>query len=251
MALRLSTAVRNKMIGLQATVSAILTDGIDSTAFVFSDSADTIVDSNGGFVTAGFKAGDVIVVNGSTGNDTMTGVKIKSVVAGTLTFDTDAVIADEADAPTGCTIAAAKGGSLKDIFQNGVLNVYSGAQPATPNAAVAGTLLVKLTVSSGAFVAGAEASGLEFGDPALGVIAKCADEVWSGLGLVAGTASWFRLVANAEDLGAADTGYIYPRIDGTVGVSGADATISNTQIVVDAPYTVDTFQLTFPMQYGA
>ena len=80
-------------------------------------------------------------------------------------------------------------------------------------------------------------------------IEKCADEVWSGLGVAAGTASWFRLCANATDAGALST--VLPRIDGTVGVSGADATISNTQIVVDAPYTVDTFKLTFPMQYGA
>jgi len=255
MALRLSTAVRNKMIGLQATVSAICAGAGETLTIVDGGEglADTFTRASGSFITDGFVAGDKLTLSGATteANDTaVTGELVNTVAALTLTIDADIVDTGEVFAAA-TVLCAAKGGSLKDIFQNGVLNIYSGAQPATPDAAVAGTLLVKLTVSSGAFVAGAEASGLEFGDPALGVIAKCADEVWSGLGLVAGTASWFRLCANAADAGAADTGYIYPRIDGTVGVSGADATISNTQIVVDAPYTVDTFQLTFPMQYGA
>jgi len=252
MALRLSTAVRNKMIGLRASVTAITAGVVGAPTFA-TGSPSTVTRSSGSWIDDGFVGGDQLFVFQPTSPANKTGIDgtlVASVAALTLTLD-DAVVDTGEVFAAATVLCAAKGGSLKDIFQNGVLNIYSGAQPATPDAAVAGTLLVKLTVSSGAFVAGAEASGLEFGDPALGVIAKCADEVWSGLGLVAGTASWFRLCANAADAGAADTGYVYPRIDGTVGVSGADATISNTQIVVDAPYTVDTFQLTFPMQYGA
>jgi len=41
-------------------------------------------------------------------------------------------------------------GSYKDAFQNGRIELYSGAQPATADAAVTGTLLCTITSSSGA-----------------------------------------------------------------------------------------------------
>lgn len=50
-----------------------------------SSSADTITDSGSGFVTAGFQAGDTIIVEGSTGNNGQ--YKIKTVAAGVLTLD--------------------------------------------------------------------------------------------------------------------------------------------------------------------
>ena len=49
-------------------------------------SADTISDSASGFLTAGFRAGDRIVVSGSTSNDGT--CLIYSVTAGTITLDT-------------------------------------------------------------------------------------------------------------------------------------------------------------------
>ncbi|MHB0965275.1 MAG: hypothetical protein ACYC36_02365 [Bellilinea sp.] len=44
----------------------------------------------------------------------------------------------------------AEGGSLHDAFQNGRIEIYSGAQPATANAAVTGTLLCTITDASAA-----------------------------------------------------------------------------------------------------
>lgn len=249
MALRRSQGLLNKMLGLRATVVAILTHGVDSTSLTFAVSDSSIADSNNGLVTAGFVAGMAITINGTSNNDGATGALIKSVATdgSKMTFDTG-VIADEAGAAS-MTIAGARGGSMKDIMQNGVIRVYSGAQPATPEAAVTGTLLIQITVASGAFAHGLEAGGIEFGDPVTNYIEKCADEVWSGVGLAAGTAGWFRFVANPTDDGSLDTDL--PRIDGTVGISGADAAISNTQIAVGATYTLDTMKLTAPMQYGA
>ena len=250
MALRLSMCVRNKMLSEQADVTG-LHQGNGDTATIVSGSPDTITRGTGSWITDGFVAGDLLTCSGSTADDVaITGQKASAVAALTMTLETSTSVTGGVFT-TITTLISCKGGSLKDIFRNGVLKIYSGAQPATADAAVAGTLLVQLTEASGAFVAGAEGSGLEFDDAALGIVAKCSEEVWSGVGIAAGTASWFRLCANAADTGVADTTYIYPRIDGTVGTSGADATISNTQIVVAAPYTVDTFNLTFPMQYGA
>lgn len=45
-------------------------------------------------------------------------------------------------------------GSLKDAFRDGVLNIYSGSQVATADAAVVGTLLAQISLASGSWTAG-------------------------------------------------------------------------------------------------
>lgn len=50
-------------------------------------------------------------------------------------------------------------GSLKDALDNGKLLIYSGAQPASADDAVSGTLLATITLSSGAHTAEVQATG--------------------------------------------------------------------------------------------
>jgi len=253
MALRLSTATRNMMLGLEATIEAICAGSVQTLALVDGgESADTITRAAGSFVTDGFVGGHILkLFQATTGaNDTaLTGARVASVAALTLTLDTG--IVDTAEAfGVNTVLAAAKGGCLKDIFKNGVLYIYSGSQPATADAAASGTQLVKITESSGAWVAGAEANGLEFDDESAGTLVKCADETWSGAGLDTGTAGWFRLCGNPADTpGLLST--TLPRIDGSIGTSGANLNMSSTSIVALATYTIDTFTFTLPLQYGA
>ena len=252
MALRLSTGARDMMLGLQATISAVCSGSATTLTIVDGGAgADTITRASGSFITDGFVAGDKVTLSGATtgANDTaFTGALINTVAALTLTFDAD--VMDTAEAFAAATVlAAATGGSLKDIFRNGCLWIYSGSQPATADAAATGTQLVKITVGSGAFAHAAEANGLEFDDYSAGTLVKCADETWSGVGLAAGTAGWFRFVANGTD--ALDVSTVLPRIDGSIGTSGANLNMSSTTIAVDATYTIDTFTFTLPLQYGA
>jgi hypothetical protein len=249
MALRISTGIQNNMLGLQATiVGAVIGVGLD---FVDGGgSEDSITDSGNGLVAAGFEVGDILFVQGATtpGNDSgHTGVAITSVVAGTITVATDTNAGVEAGI-AGTVVACARGGSLKDRFKNGVLRIYSSSQPADPDDATAGTLLIEISVASGAFAHGSEANGLEFGAAADAAIDKDTD-VWSGVGIATGTAGWFRLCANPTDTGGAST--TLDRIDGTVGTSGADLNITNTTIAIGATYTIDQFQFTLPLQYGS
>jgi hypothetical protein len=131
-------------------------------------------------------------------------------------------------------------------FDNGVIYIYSGPQPLTADSAVSGTLLGKVTVDGGAFAFGTATNGLGFDAPASGVVSKAAAENWKFTGIAAGTAGWFRLMGNASDnLGASTT---LPRMDGSIGVSGADLNLSNISIAVDAPNTIDVFQFTIPAQ---
>lgn len=129
-------------------------------------------------------------------------------------------------------------------LKNGCLWIFSGSQPATADAAATGTALLKITVSSGAFVHGSATNGLNFDSPAAGVLSKAAAESWSGLGLSDGTAGWFRFVGNpTDDLGISTT---LPRIDGRVSTSGAEMTLSTLSIVTGATVTIDSFAINFP-----
>lgn len=255
MALKLSTGLRNKMLGQVAQPKAILTNGLGGGTLTYVDgggSEDTITDSANGFITAGFAPGDVIYCYGSTtaANDTafVNGVVLTAVAAGTITFATGTVNTGEAFA-AGTVLVCCKGGSLKDIFKDGVLRIYSGSQPTSPDSAASGTLLLEISEDAGAFAAGAFDNGLEFGDAASGAIAKATGETWQDTGLAAGTAGYFRFVGNAADTGAASTSL--PRIDGSVGTSGADLNMSSTGVTAGATYTIDSFQFTLPQYYGA
>lgn len=129
-------------------------------------------------------------------------------------------------------------------FANGVIDVYSGTQPATADSATTGTLLGRITLNSGAFVAGTATNGLTFAAAANGAVSKSG--VWSFNGIAAGTAGWFRLKGNALDNDALST--TLPRLDGSIATSGADLNLSNISIAVGAPSTVDSFTFTFPEQ---
>lgn len=129
-------------------------------------------------------------------------------------------------------------------FANGIIEVRTGTQPSSADAAVTGTLLGVVTLNSGAFTAGQPNNGLTFAAPANGAVSKSG--VWSFMGLANGTAGWFRLKANALDNDALST--TLPRLDGSIAVSGADLNLSNIAIAIGAPSTIDSFVWTQPAQ---
>lgn len=59
---------------------------------------------------------------------------------------------------TGLRNFMAQHGSVKKALQGGVLKIYSGSQPASPDSAVAGTLLCTVTLASGTLTAGVRAT---------------------------------------------------------------------------------------------
>jgi hypothetical protein len=147
---------------------------------------------------------------------------------------------------TGLADAINAVGSVKSIMANGIIHIYSGAQPADADDAETGDLLMILTVSGGAFTPGSPANGLNMGDSSGGVLAKAAAEEWSGVGLPAagiGTlAGWFRWYDNDRVLGASVTAR---RFDGSVGPSIAyEMQMSNTTIVDAVAAVVQSFNYT-------
>lgn len=240
MALRISTGLRNKMLGDgRATIHGMLTANTIS----FDNASSEIRDSGNGLVTAGFLPGDLIRVDNTGSNDgTFTA---SSVAAGAIVTSVAPVTES---AGTVFAIAAASGGMLRDAMRNGVLRIYSGSQPATADTATSGTLLLEVTVDGGTFSHGTAANGLNWATAASGVIEKDGTETWKATGLADGTAGWFRFFANPSDGGTTST--TLARIDGSVGTSGADLTLVSTAIVTDNIYYINSSALTLPYQYG-
>ena len=131
-------------------------------------------------------------------------------------------------------------------FNTGAIFVYSGPQPLSADSPASGTLLGIVTTEGATWTAGSPSNGLVFGPAAAGVVAKTTDN-WKFTGLAAGVAGWFRLVANGIDSGAVSQ--TLPRMDGSVGTPGsADMGLTNIQVAVGSPNTLDVFQFTVPAQ---
>lgn len=146
---------------------------------------------------------------------------------------------------TGARDLLAGSNGLTGMFAAGVIHIYSGPQPASPDAAVTGTLLGIVTKDGAPFVFGSPTNGLTWAAVVAGVAAKSTDN-WQFDGLDTATAGWFRLMGNPVDsLGASTT---LPRVDGAIGVTGADLNMTNIAITTGAPNTVDAFALTVPIQ---
>lgn len=241
MARYFSTGLRDLM-NQRVPVLQGATIGPAVTIAAVTGTPDNFTDSANGFVTAMFQVGDTIMVSGflaAANNGIFT---ITSVAAGKIEIS-ETTVTGEVAGPN-VKIQCIAGGSMKDIFKDGVLKIYSGTQPASADAAATGTLLCTLTSSSGAFTPGSPTNGLRLGTSTSGVLGKLSGQVWSGVNSATGVAGWFRLYANAVDSGALST--TLPRIDGSVGTSGATLNLTSVNLTSGVTLTIDTVEITFP-----
>lgn len=104
----------------------------------------------------------------------------------------------------------------------------------------AGDLAV--TLSSQTIAGGVDGvGGLGWSAPSGGKVTK--KGVWSFTGLANGTAGWFRMKSSEADTNQANAPY--PRCDGSIGVGSGEMSLTNLSIVVGAPTTVDSFEISF------
>ncbi len=131
-------------------------------------------------------------------------------------------------------------GAFRTIFALGFIDIYSGAQPATADAAATGTKLATI-YSNGSSV------GLSWEAAAVGgSIAKAVGETWSQTSATAsGTAGWFRVRGAAADTGALST--TLPRYDGAIATSGGEMNLASLTITAGSPFIIDTAVFTLPM----
>ena len=133
-------------------------------------------------------------------------------------------------------------GSLKSILAGGFIHVYACALsdiPATADAAIDAAKHTKLVTIFGDGIS----AGLNLGDAAAGAIGKAVGENWSGTVLTSGTAMFFRYVAPG-DTGAAST--TEARLQGRVGVSGAELNISSLALTSGNTLAVNFISISLP-----
>jgi hypothetical protein len=152
---------------------------------------------------------------------------------------------------TGWARARLVGTGFPTGFANGCIELYSGAQPASADLPMVGTLLGRVTKNGNTWVAGTPTNGLNF-IVADRFVIKTAD-TWVLKGLAAGVAQSWRLLANPPDDGAAsDTAF---RIDGAVGTladlgSDYQMFLPSTDITTDTSLVIDNWWYGVP-PFGA
>lgn len=145
---------------------------------------------------------------------------------------------DSVKTSTGLRGEALTAGSVKSRLDGGFIDLYGGAVPVSADATVGGaTKLCRISLAS-------SASGISFDTGAVaGVILKAPAEVWSGVNLASGTATFYRFV-KTED--TAFESFTDLRVQGRVGVVGADLNLSSTELVLGATQTIDNYAFAWP-----
>jgi len=113
-----------------------------------------------------------------------------------------------------------------NVLNNGTIHIYTGTQPATPDAPLSGnTLLVTLPLSSVAFTASSGGT-------------KVAQGITTATAVATGTATFFR---------AFESDGITAVIDGSVGTSGADMNLNDTSISVSGNVSITSWTVSMPV----
>ena len=130
-------------------------------------------------------------------------------------------------------------GSFKSAMDGGVIRIYTGAIPASADAD-SSALTVLCTISLDA-----TGTGITWGSTVTaGILAKNTSEIWRGLIGTTGTATFFRFLAIA-DTGTLSTSQ--KRVQGTVGLAGADLNFSNVNLVSGNYRVIGSLNLTLPL----
>lgn len=120
------------------------------------------------------------------------------------------------------------------------LRIFSGPEPLTADAALAGeTLLVTIQVNGG--------GGMQFAFANEGTIMKDINQSWLGNVIATGTPTYYRLCPTSDGNTASTTAV---RVQGSVGATG-DLKLGTTTLATGNPQSIDFYQLRLPQYLGA
>jgi hypothetical protein len=129
-------------------------------------------------------------------------------------------------------------GSLKSALALGFIRIYSGTPPVSADSAIGGSNQLLCTIS-----VGSTGTGLTLDTPVSGAITKNTSEVWSGVASGTGTATFFRHTSPTDtDVDSATE----LRIQGSVGLIGADLNLSSVSLTNGATQTIDYYTVGLP-----
>lgn len=255
MALRLSTGLRNYLNEFGGVKQALNNGKIyiySGTQPALADDAATgtllaIISKSSGAITEEVQSvGSVALTGGASGSvDTIT-VNGIAILPAAVPFNTSL-------GQTAIDIAAAINDNPKNLLfiasvSTNTVNITAKlGLGSLPNGWVVASTATTITKTDSNMAGGVTAvNGLTFGDAASGTLVKNPLETWTGVGLAAGTAGWFRYEGALADTEASDTAGAFNRLDGNISTSGANLNMSSTTVAIGATQTISTFSLTVP-----
>lgn len=256
MALRFSTGLRN-YLNEGGSVKQALNNGkiyyYTGTQPTSADDAATgtllaIISKSSGDITEEVQSvGSVALTGGGSGSVNTLTVNSLSILPAAVAFNTSLT-------QTASDVADAINNNPQNLLfvasNNGTATVTITAKlglGALANGWVVASTATTITKTDSNMAGGVTAvNGLTFGDASSGTLVKNPLETWTGLGLAAGTAGWFRFEGALADTEASDTAGAFNRLDGNISTSGANLNMSSTTVAVGATQTVSTFNLTVP-----
>jgi hypothetical protein len=126
-------------------------------------------------------------------------------------------------------------GSLYESVNGMLIYIFAGTVPANADASATGNTLLCTISTSGL------GTGLQFETSASnGVLPKSASAVWSGTCSATGTATFYRLAAITDTHGVDLTKL---RVQGTVGLAGADLNVTTTTFTSAEEKRIDYYVL--------
>jgi hypothetical protein len=141
---------------------------------------------------------------------------------------------------TGLANAMLAGGGLRAALTGMEMRIYAGTEPATANDSIGGaTLLVTITEDG-------LGAPLEFETNAVnGALEKSSSQVWEGTAVDSGTATFCRLVLQADADGSSTTA---ARIQGDAGLAGRFLNLTSTSITIGAVQRIGSLAVAMPLQ---
>jgi hypothetical protein len=125
--------------------------------------------------------------------------------------------------------------ALKTALDGGKIYIYSGSMPTNPEDPIWNSdLLCVISKDSGV-------DGLTFAPSSSnGAVVKSPDEIWAGDILMDGTPTFWRWGLDGEDVTVQSDTYL--RMQGTVGIAGADLNFSTVDFIQGENRSIDFAQ---------
>lgn len=144
-------------------------------------------------------------------------------------------------------VAKAMADTMVEMFQNGVMAIYTGDQPASADAEETGTLLCVITRDGGVMTPGQPDNGLNLTwNASTRMVEKVASETWTGTVIADGTPGWFRFYDNNGYRGESMTA---KRFDGSIGAGALDEIqLSKFSLYTDDTVDILSFKITMSME---
>ena len=246
--INLSTGLRNKMLG-DKSINEIFEGGLikvyTGSQTATADDAVTgqlLVTITNDSQTVKVKQKNTLtaaVANATAYTVTLNGVAITYTSDATATADEiSAGLKVAIDTATGTAVGSTTIANPKIYGLFTVVDVGASSGSITVESATAGIAFdITVTANITNVLTIADAYGLHF-DPdgvASGVLSKIATETWSGLTVATGTPGYFRFVADSDDGTSSTT---QPRFQGSIGIVGADLTVTSTNFAVGATQNI-------------